>query len=206
VNQMIVRDLWAYQLAISPLPPVPEPEAVTGQADQATTSLIPTEQVDEDSRSEDDKADEEAVRTRSGSSKSDDEAGIDSDLLAELSEDSTDKEEHLREITPGAEQRSDTRWRRKRRLRVSDTVVTFVVALWVMRVPVLNVEVERCVKTGDYRLTRRCSSINENQIPYIDFGHTSLLPAEMAKHMNRDIMIALCPIVRLRYTEAVLTR
>ena len=41
------------------------------------------------------------------------------------------------------------------------------------------------------------SLINDNQIPYIDFGHTTVVPAEMAKHMNRDVMLALCPAVGL---------
>ena len=42
----------------------------------------------------------------------------------------------------------------------------------------------------------RFSLVNDNKIPFIDFGHTTLLPPEMAKHINRDVMMALCPSVR----------
>lgn len=33
-------------------------------------------------------------------------------------------------------------------------------------------------------------------IPFIDFGHTTYIPDEMKKHMNKDVMQALTPSVR----------
>jgi hypothetical protein len=38
-----------------------------------------------------------------------------------------------------------------------------------------------------------CSIVDENQIPYLDFAHTTLLPEDMIKHMNRDVISALSP-------------
>ena len=140
---MIVRDLWAYQLAVSPLPSIPEPFVALSPErfplpafTSADHGVI---------QSQDQKDDEDEASKSSGSSKSEGDAGIDPEVLAELSEDSTDKEDQYREVSSPdySPQRRDKRWRRKRRLRVSDTVVTLVVALWAMRVPVLNVDVER---------------------------------------------------------------
>lgn len=139
---MIVRDLWAYQLAMSPLPRVPEPTAATfNPDDQAVAAMINGEA--DDTIQDDGKSDDEALSGSSTSSKADDNADIDPELLAELSEESTDKEEQLREVSPSSPQHDDIRWRRKRKLRVSDTVVTLIVGLWVMRVPIMNVDIEK---------------------------------------------------------------
>jgi hypothetical protein len=39
------------------------------------------------------------------------------------------------------------------------------------------------------------SLVNGNLIPYLDFAHSTLLPAEMRTHMNRNVMTSLSPIV-----------
>ncbi len=141
---MIVRDLWAYQLAISPLPSVHEATSPTGYVNGMVTSPAPAQPFsNEEVQIDDDKSDDSASSKSSESSKSADDANIDPELLAELSEGSTDKEEQLREVSPDSGTDSDLRWRRKGRLRVSDTVVTLVVGLWVTRVPVLSVDIEK---------------------------------------------------------------
>lgn len=40
------------------------------------------------------------------------------------------------------------------------------------------------------------SLISTMAIPFIDFGHTTYIPDEMKKHMNKDVMQALTPSVR----------
>lgn len=35
--------------------------------------------------------------------------------------------------------------------------------------------------------------INANEIPYIDFARTTLLPPDMVKHMNREVRSSLRP-------------
>lgn len=37
------------------------------------------------------------------------------------------------------------------------------------------------------------SLVNRNEIPFIDYGRTTLMPEEMRKHLNRDVTLALCP-------------
>ena len=142
--QMIARDLWAYQLAISPLPPLPDviPSATAISQSLPVTALVADDR-DHEPRNLDEKSDNEGTSRGSTPSLDDDKSDIDPELFAELSEYSSEKEEQLCEISLDASPRSDSRWRRKRTLRASDTIVTLTVALWVLRVPVLNVEIER---------------------------------------------------------------
>ena len=41
------------------------------------------------------------------------------------------------------------------------------------------------------------SLVNGNFIPYIDYGHSTLFPAVMRVHANRDVMLAISPPVSL---------
>lgn len=43
------------------------------------------------------------------------------------------------------------------------------------------------------------SLISTMAIPFIDFGHTTYIPDEMKRHMNKDVMQALTPSVRSSY-------
>ena len=140
---MIARDLWAYQLAMSLLPPVPDMSLdATAISQSPPVTAVVADDMDHEPHNPN-KSDDEGSSKSSASSQKGDKSDIDPELLAELSECSSDKEEQLYEISPDASPRSDPRWRRKRRLRASDTIVTITVALWVMRVPVLNVDIER---------------------------------------------------------------
>lgn len=130
-HQMVVRDVWAYQLAISPLPPVPSDESLK-DALQIEPPLRP-----EDDDKSDDPGDGAADSDYS-SSKGESELDIDSEILTELS-DGTDGEAGS-SFSP-VMQRRDTRWRRRRRLRISDTIVTLVLGLWISRIPVMNVDI-----------------------------------------------------------------
>lgn len=37
--------------------------------------------------------------------------------------------------------------------------------------------------------------VNSNSIPYIDYGHSKLLPSAMRPHVNRNVMLAISPLV-----------
>ena len=149
--QLIIRELWAYQLAISPLPPVAEPVSEDPRKDSprpAHSEELADDPIDskDDEKSEEDSTESNPARSdkESESSKEEEpELGVDLEVLAQLSDDSSDSDMLLRDRTLDFSRRSKPRWRRKRRLRISDTVATLVVGLWVMRVPVLNVDIQR---------------------------------------------------------------
>ena len=136
-----MRDLWAYQLAIVPLPPRPDPSS-----HPEIDNLLnigddkPDGKSDEKAGSEDEETDDEDNGPPSPGTTDSDEPQIDPDILAEISNTSVETNTPR---TPTSGQRSDTKWRRKRRLRVSDTIAVLVIALWVLRVPVMNVKIER---------------------------------------------------------------
>jgi RNA polymerase I-specific transcription initiation factor RRN7 len=67
------------------------------------------------------------------------EEGVDPDLLAELSDLSDDTE--MDEVDT-RETGSGPKWKRRRRLRVSDTLVTLILGLWTLRVPIMGVDIE----------------------------------------------------------------
>jgi hypothetical protein len=45
------------------------------------------------------------------------------------------------------------------------------------------------------RTSLSCRIVNGNIIPYLDFAHSNLLPEGMRKHMNKNVMLSLSPIV-----------
>jgi RNA polymerase I-specific transcription initiation factor RRN7 len=124
---LIVRELWAYQLAISPLPSTPDVE-------RSSTSPIPLDPEEK----EDDKGEEDAETESSGSSSAVD---LEAELLSGLSDGSKGDEEDLQDMDGAGLGKRDVRWRRKRRLRISDVVVTLVLGLWVLRMPILLVDI-----------------------------------------------------------------
>jgi RNA polymerase I-specific transcription initiation factor RRN7 len=67
------------------------------------------------------------------------EEGLDPDILAELSDLSDDSD--LNEVD-ARETGGGPKWRRRRRLRVSDTLVALVLGLWTLRVPIMGVDIE----------------------------------------------------------------
>ena len=67
------------------------------------------------------------------------EEGVDPDLLAELSDVSDDSE--MNEVDT-RETGSGPKWKRRRRLRVSDTLVTLILGLWTLRVPIMGIDIE----------------------------------------------------------------
>jgi len=67
------------------------------------------------------------------------EEGVDPDLLAELSDLSDDSE--MNEVDT-RETGSGPKWKRRRRLRVSDTLVTLILGLWTLRVPIMGIDIE----------------------------------------------------------------
>jgi len=67
------------------------------------------------------------------------EDGVDPDLLAELSDVSDDSD--MNEVDT-RETGSGPKWKRRRRLRVSDTLVTLILGLWTLRVPIMGIDIE----------------------------------------------------------------
>jgi len=67
------------------------------------------------------------------------EEGVDTDLLAELSDVSDDSE--MNEVDT-RETGWGPKWKRRRRLRVSDTLVTLILGLWTSRVPIMGIDIE----------------------------------------------------------------
>ncbi|WVQ98863.1 hypothetical protein IAU59_005994 [Kwoniella sp. CBS 9459] len=194
VYEAIVRDLWAYQLSMSTLPTLPE------QYDRSRTqSPLPTTQkphidadmIDEDGDQGGSASDSGSEKHGSGSesgsgsvSESDsvDKGEVDPEILERIDE--SDKEEDPDQIDQagvgGVKQSGDVKWKRKKQLKIFDTIITLVVGLRILRIPIMTADVENLV--------------NQNEIPYIDFGHTTYIPAGMKKRMNRDVMIALSPL------------
>lgn len=99
-----------------------------------TTELPEEKKTNEDHKGESSSDSDEGDQTEK-------EEGLDPDLLAELSDVSEDSD--LNEVEP-REMGSGTgpKWKRRRRLNVSDTLVTLILGLWTMRVPIMGVDIE----------------------------------------------------------------
>jgi hypothetical protein len=147
--QIVVRDLWAYQLAIHRLPISSDtPSSPIRPVSPVEVLARPTDKTenDYDSDAESSKSGSSG-RSKgeagySGSDKEDKSEGVDEELLAQLSDVSSDSE-MMRMRTSTKRRPSKKEGKKKARLKIVDTVVTLVVALWVLRVPVMNVEIER---------------------------------------------------------------
>lgn len=136
-----MRDLWAYQLAISPLPPVPDDELKPIPVDEdSQVDLVGVDEEEKEEGIEDDKSDRSSPDPEDAKEEGN-EDDDDSELLRRLSEDGDSDKDNEEEGDTGA---GDTRkLGRKRRLVISDTVVTLLLALWVLRYPIMNVDLER---------------------------------------------------------------
>ncbi|KAL1412621.1 hypothetical protein Q8F55_000368 [Vanrija albida] len=175
--ELVVRDLWTYQLLISPLPsfrPPPSRPASPAPVAESGPSRLSGELrrhlSDSESESDLDSATSKHEKDGSsdtGSSKGDDE-----------SDKSDDEDEPLREIDIDGQPPAQI-YRRRRKLRVSDTLVCLLIALWILRIPFTHAGIE--------------SLINLNQIPYVDFGKSTLVPKEMLIRMNHDVRVSLRP-------------
>ncbi|WWC60925.1 uncharacterized protein I303_103501 [Kwoniella dejecticola CBS 10117] len=185
--EMIVRDLWTYQLSISCLPSWPTstdgrqtPESdIVAITKQSQPSQPDVEMADEERKSDDDSSTDpehekdDLSENEEGDGRASD---VDSEILEEI--EGMSKEEDLEDEAMIEKQNQDRRGKKK--LRISDTIITLVMGLWIMRIPFIGIDIE--------------SAINEMKIPYIDFYHTTHLPTEIKRHMNRDVMIALAPL------------
>ena len=119
-----------------------------------------------------------------------DDGGVDTDVLEQISDNTSD------ESTPAdAGDIGPRKRKRPRRLRMSDTLVTVIVGLWVVRYPIMNVVVQRCVFLIISKTSAHLSLVEDIDIPYIDFVRSNLLPEDMRKKMNHDVQVALGPKV-----------
>ncbi|RXK35145.1 hypothetical protein M231_07593 [Tremella mesenterica] len=182
--ERVVRDLWTYQLSISPMPQPPGEQAYPEQGHAFFSQPDPTvavtapelEAVADDELAEDEKDDPDSDSELEDHKS--DEPDIDSDILMELSERDSDSDEKQHPATEEANTGGIQRTRH-RRIAISDTLITLLVGMWILRIPVLFVDME--------------SLVNMNRIPYLDFGRSTLISYEMRKHINRAVMLALCP-------------
>lgn len=136
----IVRELWAYQLAISPLPSPP------GSSSSRHTSIIPPDEEKTDEKTDDkhDGVDDDSDSSSDADDMDKEEAALDDDLFAELSERSESEDDNDQREN-GKMDGKGPKWKRKRRLRVSDTLVTLILGLWILRIPVLNIDIQTSV-------------------------------------------------------------
>ena len=132
MHQTIVKELWTYQLALAQ---TPNPPGHTIPLDEQSALSTGTEGPEEEKTNEDDKGDS----TDSEGDQTEKEEGVDPDILAELSDLSEDSD--LNEVD-SRETAGGPKWKRRRRLRVADTLVTLILGLWTLRVPIMGIDIE----------------------------------------------------------------
>ncbi|WWC89856.1 uncharacterized protein L201_004784 [Kwoniella dendrophila CBS 6074] len=196
--EIIVRDLWAYQLSISILPSLPDildqdqsqygrspsPFIITKQSQPSQSLPLDVEMVNNEERKSDDSQTGSEDENEKGDydEDSEKESDLDPEILEQI-EGVSDKEENSDQdgnFDNGRIGIQSRKGKRKKKLRISDTIFTLVMGLWILRIPVIGIDIE--------------NAINEMKIPYIDFYHTKYIPIEMKKHINRDVMISLSPL------------
>lgn len=139
VVQTIVRDLWTYQLATTNLPNPPTsdddeqpgprgtrhgPAHGSGTRPQEPHGHEKEDVIGESSDSDDDQEDANDEQEK--------EDDVDSVLLEELEkgyDDDSETGEHYQGTARGQD------WKKKRKLRASNVVVTVIIGLWMMRIP-----------------------------------------------------------------------
>jgi RNA polymerase I-specific transcription initiation factor RRN7 len=99
-----------------------------------------TEGPEEEKTNDDDKADSSSDSEGGDQTEKEEGEGPDADLLAELSD--LSELSDLDDGDTGNIGKKGPKWKRRRRLRVSDTLVTLIIGLWILRVPVMNVDIE----------------------------------------------------------------
>ena len=126
------------------LPPSPRPDSNPNDADRDNASGAPPEEP----LSGEDKSDKEG----SEGSKSDDQLDVAADAEVELEQEvmaqlsvTSSEEDSQNDSSVEMQIKGDVRWKRNRRFQAADTIVTLVVALWILRVPFMIVDVEKCV-------------------------------------------------------------
>ena len=138
----MVRDLWAYQLASVQIPPPPDPDTPSGDRKNGPSlndNLTGSAFDDEELKSVHYEGSGESSESEQSTP---DDVALEEELMARLSPNTSD-DEAMQQVQGEASTASDVRWRRRRRIQITDTLVTLVVALWVLRIPVLNVDLER---------------------------------------------------------------
>ena len=135
-RQTIVKELWAYQISTAQNPN--PPGYVPADGDISKSLRTETEGPEEEKTNDDDKGDSSSDSEEGDQTEK--EEGVNADILAELSDLS-----ELSDVDDGDTAnvgKSGPKWKRRRRLRVSDTLVTLIIGLWILRVPVINVDIE----------------------------------------------------------------
>jgi hypothetical protein len=136
-----VKELWTYQLLLTPVPKK-EVEEEISLSPKVKTKAVSSQFIyngNEDKagsgsdREDEDKGDESDSGKSDKSDKSD---RTDADLIAQLSEDSDDDDpaEEREGVAPTP--------RRRRKLKVSDTLVCLILGLWLLRIPFTHVDIE----------------------------------------------------------------
>jgi hypothetical protein len=132
---MIVRDVWAYHLSLSKLPPKPDSNSTTAED---TVGEETKENEKDDNKSDDEKSDKDDDSKSDSSS----EPGIDKELLEEMSERSSSSEGED-DNTGGLDAEGYPKKASKKPLRASDTLLCLIIGLWIIRYPIINADIER---------------------------------------------------------------
>jgi RNA polymerase I-specific transcription initiation factor RRN7 len=141
--QTIVRELWAYQLATAQTSSPPfasasnqlNPSAITGASGEVPVSEAAPDGKEDDKGDSSD-SDEDGFRTEK------EEDALDPEILAELSDLSDQSEDEGSAEQARQDGERGPKWKRRRQLRATDTLVTLIMGCWILRVPVMNVDVE----------------------------------------------------------------
>lgn len=131
-----MKELWAYQISTAQNPN--PPGYVPADEDISKTRRTETEGPEEEKTNDDDKGDSSSDSEEGDQTEK--EEGVDADILAELSD--LSELSDMDDGDTGNVGKSGPKWKRRRRLRVSDTLVTLIIGLWILRVPVINVDIE----------------------------------------------------------------
>lgn len=145
---MVTRDIWAYQLSVSRLPPPPEENTPQSRAGtplhlrQTVSGLTVLDGAGSDlhpgDRDEGSPEKEDSTESDKSDGQDSEEQLLDPDLLEEMSHLSelTDKEEN-----PRPRGRTSLA-RRARKVKASDTLVVLLLGLWVVRQGILCMDLE----------------------------------------------------------------
>ena len=158
--QVVVRELWSYQLLLTPIPKAETEKAEATPPPQtktvASSQFIYNENADKDKEASGSDTDNDGSESDGGKSDRSDRTDrtdkTDAELIARLSDDS-DEEDDDAENERRAKEGNAPIPRKRQKLKVSDTLVCLLLGLWLLRIPFTHVDIESCVERSHRSLT-----------------------------------------------------
>lgn len=150
--QLVFRELWSYQLLLTPIPKAETAAAAATPSPLkkkvVSSQFVYNENLEENNKDssgsdvdDEDKGNESDSGKSDRSDRTDKTDRTDADLIAQLSEDSDD------DSGDNGDTGDDGRPvpRRRQKLKVSDTLVCLLTGLWLLRIPFTHVDIESYV-------------------------------------------------------------